>query len=181
MNWDSFFLNIAIAVSKKSNCFSVQYGAVIVKDKTIIATGYNGPPRGVPHCEERLSDWLQDGTVNQERAKNNLSIIQTKEKITLLNCPRRIMGYESGKGLEWCAAAHAEINAIANASRLGIELKDSVMYCNFGIPCRECAKSIINAGISEVIVTKLKEYHDEGIKSLDLLSQGNVFVRLYEN
>ena len=51
MDWDRYFMDIAIAVSKNSKCLSRQIGVVLVRNKSIIATGYNGPPRGVHHCE----------------------------------------------------------------------------------------------------------------------------------
>ena len=49
--WDDYFLKVATVVASNSKCQSRQIGAVLVKDKAIISTGYNGPPRGVPHCE----------------------------------------------------------------------------------------------------------------------------------
>ncbi len=48
--WDNRFLAICSELSKWSSCKSRQIGAVIVRDKVIISTGYNGPPRGIPHC-----------------------------------------------------------------------------------------------------------------------------------
>ena len=49
--WDLYFRNICDAVASKSPCHSRQIGAILVRDKSIVATGYNGPPRGVPHCD----------------------------------------------------------------------------------------------------------------------------------
>lgn len=49
--WDKYFHTICEAVSSKSPCLSRQIGAVLVRDKSIISTGYNGPARGFPHCE----------------------------------------------------------------------------------------------------------------------------------
>ena len=49
-NWDSYFLNIASVVASNSKCMSRHIGAILVYDKAIISTGYNGPPRGLPHC-----------------------------------------------------------------------------------------------------------------------------------
>ena len=51
-SWDEYFLEIANLVSKRSTCLRRQVGAVIVKDKRILATGYNGAPRNLPHCSE---------------------------------------------------------------------------------------------------------------------------------
>jgi len=49
-SWDEYFLDIAKLVSSRSTCRRRQVGAVIVKDKRILATGYNGAPKGLPHC-----------------------------------------------------------------------------------------------------------------------------------
>jgi len=51
MNWDRYFLNICIEIAKKSHCLSRRFGAILVRDKSIISTGYNGPARGVLHCD----------------------------------------------------------------------------------------------------------------------------------
>uniref|UniRef100_A0A6M3MCY3 Putative CMP/dCMP deaminase zinc-binding n=1 Tax=viral metagenome TaxID=1070528 RepID=A0A6M3MCY3_9ZZZZ len=49
--WDRYFFDICIAVSSKSSCLSRQVGAILVRDHSIVATGYNGPARGFPHCK----------------------------------------------------------------------------------------------------------------------------------
>ena len=50
-DWDSYFMEIAQVVSKRSTCLRRSVGAVLVKDRQILATGYNGTPKGFPHCE----------------------------------------------------------------------------------------------------------------------------------
>lgn len=50
--WDQYFMEIAALVAKRSTCLRRAVGAVIVKDKRILATGYNGAPSGIRHCEE---------------------------------------------------------------------------------------------------------------------------------
>jgi dCMP deaminase len=49
-SWDEYFLEMARLVSKRSTCLRRNVGAVLVKDKRILATGYNGAPRGLKHC-----------------------------------------------------------------------------------------------------------------------------------
>ena len=51
-SWDSYFMKIAEDVSTRSTCIRRQVGAVIVKDKRILTTGYNGVPSGISHCNE---------------------------------------------------------------------------------------------------------------------------------
>ena len=50
--WDEYFLGIAELVSKRSTCLRRRVGAVLVKDKRILATGYNGAPREIAHCSD---------------------------------------------------------------------------------------------------------------------------------
>ncbi|MGQ9631929.1 MAG: deoxycytidylate deaminase [bacterium] len=52
LEWDEYFMKIADAVAERSTCLRRQVGAVLVKDKHILATGYNGVPTGIPHCSE---------------------------------------------------------------------------------------------------------------------------------
>ena len=51
-SWDEYFLKLAFEVSKRSTCLRRAVGAIIVKDRRILATGYNGVPSGLRHCEE---------------------------------------------------------------------------------------------------------------------------------
>lgn len=51
-SWDNFYFDVARLLSTRSTCLRRQYGCVLVKDKTIISTGFNGAPRGCLHCED---------------------------------------------------------------------------------------------------------------------------------
>ncbi|MBC7329753.1 dCMP deaminase family protein [bacterium] len=51
-SWDEYFMQIARVVATRSTCLRRQVGAVLVKEKRILTTGYNGAPRGLPHCLE---------------------------------------------------------------------------------------------------------------------------------
>ncbi len=97
-NWDEYFMEMADLTSKRSTCMRRQVGAVIVKDKHIIATGYNGAPRGVKHCEERGG------------------------------CLREKLDVPSGERHELCMAVHAEQNAIIQAATLGQSIEGGVIY-----------------------------------------------------
>ncbi|HPP66419.1 MAG TPA: cytidine/deoxycytidylate deaminase family protein [bacterium] len=50
--WDEYFIGIAELVAKRSTCLRRKVGAVVVKEKRVLATGYNGAPSGIKHCEE---------------------------------------------------------------------------------------------------------------------------------
>jgi len=51
-SWDDYFMQIAELVAKRSTCLRRKVGAILVRDKRILCTGYNGPPRGLAHCNE---------------------------------------------------------------------------------------------------------------------------------
>jgi len=52
VDWHTYFMNIAAQVSSRSTCPRKHVGAVIVRDRTVLSTGYNGSVRGLPHCED---------------------------------------------------------------------------------------------------------------------------------
>ena len=49
-NWDTYFMDLAVLISKRATCLRRMVGAVVVKDKHILSTGYNGAPKGIKHC-----------------------------------------------------------------------------------------------------------------------------------
>lgn len=97
-SWHQYFMTITRQVAERSTCTRAKVGAVIVRDKSIIATGYNGAPAGLPHCTEVgclvYTSRTPAGDVEE-------------------NCFRTI---------------HAEINAIAQAARNGSSIQDADIY-----------------------------------------------------
>lgn len=164
--WDAYFLKICQAVSENSVCYSRKIGAILVRDKFIISTGYNGPPRGVQHCGPgriKADPFLRDIFVH-----HNIDITA----LNLERCPRRIIGYNSGEGLELCPAVHAEQNCVAHAARIGLRTQGTTLYMNDQIPCRVCLGVLIDAGIVKIVVTKLEFYDDAGrfiVRGSDLM------------
>lgn len=67
--WDQYFLEMARVVARRSTCLRRQVGAVLVRDKRILATGYNGAPSGLPHCEEVGCLREQMGVPSAERVE----------------------------------------------------------------------------------------------------------------
>jgi dCMP deaminase len=51
-SWDDYFMSITFQVAKRSTCDRARVGSIIVKDRRILTTGYNGAPAGLPHCDE---------------------------------------------------------------------------------------------------------------------------------
>ena len=168
MTWDEYYLKICNTVAENSKCLSRKIGAILVRDKSIISTGYNGPPRGVPPCDKRI---LLDKELTT--ICFNKGIVDSK---MVDKCPRYVLGFKSGEGLEWCIAGHAERNALINAVREGISTKGTKMYMNCSTPCTSCLVEIINAGIKEIIITN-ENYYDSSAKYL--LEQSELKWRLY--
>jgi len=162
--WDIYFHSICEAVATKSPCLSRKIGAILVRDKSIVSTGYNGPPRGIPHCgHERF---MKDYYLRKEVALTNIFFLygfSPKEikKIDFRNqCPRRVLGYQSGTHMELCPAQHAEENAVSNAARIGASTIGTVLYMNSVIPCKNCLGTLINAGIVEIVIEKAVVYDE---------------------
>ncbi len=98
LEWDAYFMRIAQLVAERSTCTRAKIGAVIVKDRNIIATGYNGSPSGMPHCTD--AGCLVYRTTNPDGREEE-------------NCFRTI---------------HAEINAIAQAAKNGTMIDEGSIY-----------------------------------------------------
>jgi dCMP deaminase len=129
-SWDEYFIKAAFLVSERSTCLRRHVGAVLVKEKQILATGYNGAPMGVEHCDS-------------------------------VGCLREELKVPSGQRHEICRGLHAEQNVILQAAKHGVSVRESTIYIT-NAPCSICAKMIINAGITEVIIAD--NYPDEMAK-----------------
>jgi dCMP deaminase len=97
-SWHQYFLTITRNVAERSTCTRAKVGAVIVRDKNILATGYNGAPAGMPHCIDAGCLVYTSRTPTGEVEEN---------------CFRTI---------------HAEINAIAQAAKNGASIRDADIY-----------------------------------------------------
>ena len=171
--WEIRMMQAARFFGTWSKCMSRQIGAVIVHDKTIIATGYNGPPRGVPECNtkkryEELVRHVRDYSQGRDHI-----MLEKLEKEWGTKCPRQIMNYKSGQGLHICPAGHAESNAITNAAPEGVKIKDKIMYCYCPLPCMTCAKDIINSGLQAVFYLQGPDYD---ITSRWMLNEAGVYL-----
>jgi dCMP deaminase len=168
VSWDEYFLKMAEITALRSACLSNQKGCVLVKDNRVLGTGYNGPPADILHCEYR-NDTGDYPHIIKINSANNTSLIQN------LKCPRQRMGFKSGEGLDECPAVHAEVNAILLART---DTRGAVLYCSFDyIPCRECSKIILNAGIKKIILNgEPKEYPQSGLTGRQILNLGHAEV-----
>ena len=136
----NYYLDIAQTVSERSTCLRKRYGAIIVKNDSIISTGYNGAPRGRQNCSD------------------------------IGDCTRNRLGIPRGVRYELCRSVHAEANAIIAASRdqmldatlymVGINSATGELESGT-CSCMMCKRMIINAGIAKVVVRDTKEEYRE--------------------
>ena len=133
---ENYYLDIAETVLERSTCLRRQYGAIIVRSDEIVASGYNGAPRGRKNCCD------------------------------LGYCVREQMQIARGERYELCRSVHAEANAIISASRnecIGGDLYLAGHDARTGeilhdaTSCSMCRRMIINAGIRRVVVRKTRE------------------------
>ena len=132
----NYYLDIAETVAARGTCMRRNFGAIIVKNDQIISTGYTGAPRGRKNC------------------------------IDLGYCAREKMNIPRGQRYELCRSVHAEANAIIHASRndmldatlylVGKEMTTGE-YVQNASSCAMCKRTIINAGIANVIIRDDKE------------------------
>jgi dCMP deaminase len=134
-SWDEYFMLIAKLVSTRSTCNSRPTGAVLVKDRQILATGYNGSMPGAPHCTDQVMD---DGSPY---------------------CHRRALQVADVDKYNYCRASHAEANAIAQAAKHGIAIKGATLYVTLE-PCFVCLKLLATAQIEKVFFEVSYESRD---------------------
>lgn len=150
----NYYLDIAESVSERSTCLCKKWGCLIVKNDEIIATGYNGAPRGRLNCDE------------------------------LGYCTKhKLLPTERRGGYDACRSVHAEQNALLSASRkdmigsslflVGVSARNGE-YVENATACQTCRKLIINSGIDAVYVRINKTEYvkfdvDDWIKNDELL------------
>ena len=130
---ENYYLDIAQTVLERATCLRRCYGAIIVKNDEIVATGYNGAPRGRKNCGD------------------------------LGYCTREAMNIPSGQRYELCRSVHAEANAIISAARsdiiggtlylAGRDAKTGELLGD-ATSCSMCRRLIINAGICRVVIRR---------------------------
>lgn len=121
INLDRYYMDIARAVTARSNCKGRRVGAVVVRENRIVSTGYNGTPQGVTNCND-------GGCARCDPAS----------------------GVESGTFYDLCLCVHAEENALLSAVRLGSGGLDGATIYTTVKPCFSCMRQLIQAGIKRV-------------------------------
>jgi len=125
--------------------------------------------------ESEIVEIVGEGTNNPDPTMNCVSYAQSLEYVFKDDgrCPRRILGFKSGQGLELCRAKHAERESIANALSRGVDTHGLSMYMDCECPCHECATAIVNAGIKEIFI---KDHPDYDPRGRVILNNGGVKI-----
>ena len=157
--YDAYFMSLAHAAATMGTCSRRKVGAIAVRDKRVLATGFNGAPAGTHHCEHER--WV---------------------------CPPRLeaLGFESVdadpdlvtiNGRPSCSnAVHAEANVLAYAAADGVALRGSTIYTNT-YPCHGCAKQMVSCGIREVVFDA--DYNNDPLVAR-LCEESGMKLRRYE-
>ena len=83
ISWENYFMNIAAEVATRSTCDRKHVGAVIVREKTILSTGYNGSIRGLPHCDEAGHEMVDGHCVRTTHAEANAIVQAAKNGVEI--------------------------------------------------------------------------------------------------
>lgn len=167
-NWNQYFMQMAVYASKRSTCDRLFVGAVIVKDKVILSTGYNGSIRGMPHCSgpAKYTECEECGYIfewTEDNADVMKSMIWCSEcdKLGTLKVKTSVGHMMINNGCQ--RTVHAEMNALVQAAKKGIAVDGATIYITHS-PCWTCFKMIANAGIKEICYNKL--YRDDTVFSV---------------
>jgi dCMP deaminase len=134
VGWHTYFMNIALQAATRSTCDRKNVGAVIVRDKTILSTGYNGSIRAMPHCDEVGHEMENDHCVATVHAEANAIIQAAKNGVRIdgselyttaspcWNCFKLIAN--AGVRKIYFGEFYRDERSIRVAGKIGIELVD---------------------------------------------------------
>ena len=131
---DTYYLDIAVAVSKRSTCLKRHYGCVIVKDNVIISTGYNGSPRGEENCCDRGSCKRADA--KRYSGYENCDSVHAEQNALIATGRDRLLG----------STAYLACEQVLFSSRGGVFVEDKNPT-----PCPLCLRMLKNAGVDRII------------------------------
>jgi dCMP deaminase len=134
VDWNTYFMNIAREAATRSTCDRKHVGAVIVRDRTILSTGYNGSIRGMPHCDEMGHTMENDHCVATIHAEANAIIQAARNGVNInggemyttaspcWNCFKLIAN--AGIVRIFYAEFYRDERSLQVAAKIGVELID---------------------------------------------------------
>jgi dCMP deaminase len=137
ISFDEYFMRMALLASERATCERLKVGSVIVKNKNVLSTGYNGSASGEVHC-------IDEGCLMRDG-----------------HCIRTI---------------HSEQNALLQCAKHGVSVKGASIYVTH-FPCLHCTKSLVTAGIAEIVY--LNDYRNDEY-AIHLIDQAGIKLRKVE-
>ncbi len=145
VQWDHYYMQIALTVRSRANCTGQHVAAVLVCNDRIVSTGFNATPQGMPDCE--------DGGCEICRQRE-LPVRERTDPIFAIE----------GTHLDICICSHAEANALLGAARDGVVTDGTTLYVTHK-PCFMCLQDAVQAGVRRIVY--LRDYElgqSQGLK-----------------
>lgn len=152
---DEMYMELANNMAKLSTCSRVNVGAILVLEGRPVLSGYNGAPSGHRHCRD----------IYLEKYHQYIESVGGKTNFSFEDYMRLPEVREDHGKFSRLHEVHAEINIISQAAYKGLSVKGGKLYITHS-PCNDCCKSILTAGIAEVLFENLYDRETEGIQIL---------------
>lgn len=147
-SWDEGYMCDAIRASSRASCLNVRSGSVLIYNKRIVSTGYNGAPQGVPSCIELRGCFKKSQTGKE---------------------------YEETMNMGMCQGVHSEVNSLNNL-RFNPPEKSINLYTTV-FPCNTCAKILTGRGIINQIVFKRLYDEREFKQTMRIFNEASISIK----
>jgi dCMP deaminase len=163
VQWDHYYMQVALTVQTRANCWGALVGAVLVIQNRIVSTGFNGTPAGFTNCRDggcaRCSQ-------REHRSRGEFDKVIEPE---IASGPKQ---------LDVCLCVHAEANALLSAAKFGNGTDGAELYVT-SKPCFTCLKEAYQAGVRRIVwledwePTKSELLKAQYLELVEHLSEGN--------
>lgn len=135
VQWDHYYMQVALTVQTRANCWGALVGAVLVLENRIVSTGFNGTPAGFANCRAGGCERCR------QRELYDRGEFDEVEEMELAQGPKQ---------LDLCLCVHAEANALLAAAKFGNHTEGAWLYCT-SQPCFACLKEAYQAGVKRIV------------------------------
>lgn len=135
VQWDHYYMQVALTVQTRANCWGALVGAVLVLENRIVSTGFNGTPAGFANCRDGGCERCRQRELHD---RGEFHWVEEKE---LAHGPKQ---------LDLCLCVHAEANALLSAAKFGNHTEGAWLYST-SQPCFACLKEAYQAGVKRIV------------------------------